>query len=462
MLKLKTKQVLSEEAHTLASSFEMVRFRSNSYMPANYETFEYQDALEPEDTVWVPVNRSLLQRLAAAQFNTLFSTDRELASFDFMVSQSSRFVETGPPAILVRSERGLLKLDQRGQLLPADGQFVPNFIQPVLNEDVAEKDRVFNVLVDWVGGEEEAHSLLYHFATCLAPGYSAVKYVLLLGAGRNGKGLLLKMLLALLGRENVSSISRQFISENNPATVELNGKLLNLIFDGSSNYIKDSGPEKTLTAGEPHAVRMLYDSSSTLVQTNALFVEALNHEPKSKDKSSALQKRLVRFHFGKTFALDRAFEKQMLSPESLGAFLSLLIDHYVVEEDLAEKLALTNQAKELQQEHQLHNSLAMQYLLYLDDNKTGGYMSVVNQGLTELTAEFRSWRLTENDISSWSEQEVLSLFRDVAETARKTVATEKGPRKQRIISELRPDTITTLETLKEIDNAEDDSPLVGD
>ena len=79
----------------------------------------------------------------------------------------------------------------------------------MLNEDVADKDRVFGVITEWLDSEEEAHSLLHHLATALAPGWSAVKYVLLLGEGRNGKSLLMKMLHQMIGWDNVSSVTRQ-------------------------------------------------------------------------------------------------------------------------------------------------------------------------------------------------------------------------------------------------------------
>src|SRR5690606_12859 len=144
------------------------------------------------------------------------------------------------------------------------GDFCPNYVRPMLNENQANKDFVWQTIVTWLGGDEEAaHSLLHHLATSLAPGWSAVRYVILLGEGRNGKGLLLQMLTRLFGAENLSSVSRQEMAARRATIAALNGKLLNVIFDGEMAYIKDSAAEKTLIAGEPLDIELKYENLPT-------------------------------------------------------------------------------------------------------------------------------------------------------------------------------------------------------
>jgi hypothetical protein len=334
ILQLKTKKELAEDAHKLAGSLNLVRYRNVTYIPADYETREIAVPPAPGREIWLPINRDRVRLLARDMFDTLFATDGELSSFDFMVAQNAEYIEDPVQTLLVRTPTGLQELGPDGTLAEPSGSFVPNTLRPMLNTEADTKEKTFAVIAEWLDSEEEAHALLRHLATSLAPGWSAVKYVLLLGEGRNGKSLLLRMLQAVMGKENASSVTRQQISEMSPVVTDLNGKLLNLVFDGQATYLKDSGAEKTLIAGEPFPIRRLYESTPTTVQTSALFVEGLQHEPKSKDKSPALQKRLVRFHFPNVYPMDRAFEKLMLSEERLGAFLSLLIDHFVKEEDL--------------------------------------------------------------------------------------------------------------------------------
>lgn len=450
MLELKTKKQLGDEAHKLAGSLELVRYRNVTYVPADFETRESQVVPPPERTIWLPLNREAVRRLAAHQFDTLFATDSELSSFDFMVAQNAQHKDQAATTLLVRTEAGLRQLSPFGLLEKPTGEFVPNALVPLLNEDQAEKDRVFSVITEWVDSKEEAHALLRHVATSLAPGWSAVKYVLLLGEGRNGKSLFLKMLSAIFGPENISSVTRQHISEANPVVTELNGKLLNLIFDGQAEYLKDSGREKSLIAGEPVPIRRLYESTPTMVQSTALFIEGLNREPKSSDKSAALQKRLVRFLFPHTYPLDLRFEKAMLTEASVGAFLSLLIDHYVCEDELAEKLAPTRRAIELQLEHMYVNSLGLQFLKYLEESDALGVVgTVLGQPLSELVARFQAWRIKENDLGTWAEPDVQALFQPLINTERKGYRNEAGqPRKRRVVTSLKIEATAFLDSLK--------------
>jgi hypothetical protein len=238
------------------------------------------------------------------------------------------------------------------------------------------------------------------------------------------------------------------MSEQSPVVCELNGKLLNVVFDGPSEYLKESAIEKSLVAGEPVPIRRLYESTPTTVQTNALFIEGLNGEPKSKDKSLALQKRLMRFQFPNTYALDHKFEKTMLSDNHLGAFLALLLDHFVDEADVAKALAPTVKSMELQLEHMFVNSLGLQFIKHLDHADPLGADAILGMTMTELAAQFQSWRLKENDLSSWSEPDVAALFQPILNTDRKGVRVEGQPRKVRVVTSFKEEAHAFIETLK--------------
>jgi hypothetical protein len=454
MLELKTKKELSQEAYKLADSFSLVRYRSTTYMPADFETGDSFVTPSAERTIWIPLNRDKIRRQAALHFDTLFASESELSSFDFMVAQNSTQHEGDCRTLLVRTEDGLRELREDGTLHDPSGGFVPNTLVPRLNKSEADKERVFAVIAEWLDSEEEAHSLLRHFATALAPGWSAVKYVLLLGEGRNGKGLLMKMLQSIFGWDSCSNVTRQQIAEQSPVVTELNGKLLNVVFDGQAEYVKDSGMEKTLIAGEVAPIRRLYESTPTPVQTNALFVEGLNHEPKSKDKSSALQKRLVRFAFPNIYALDHKFEKVMLAEDSLGALLSLLIDHYVQEDLVAEMLKPTQRAIALQLEHMFINSLGLQFLKHIEEADPLGTSGLIGLELNELVQRFQSWRIKENDLGNWAEPDVLTLFGPIITTGRKSKRIDGKVLKVRTLATLREEALAFIETLKE--EADDD------
>jgi hypothetical protein len=460
VLELKNKAQLSSEAFKLAQGQNLVRYHEVTYIPVDYETRDHSVPPDTDRTIWLPVNRKGIQRLAAETFSTLFVSDGELAQFDYMVAQHANQVDGQATSLLVRTPKGLRELDPTGTLVEVTGEFRPNALVPMLNEDQAAKDKVFAVMEEWLNSEEEVHSLLRHLATSLAPGWSAVKYVLLLGEGRNGKGLLLRMLSALFGIENISSVTRQAMSEKSPVVTELNGKLLNIIYDGQAEYVKDSGIEKTLVAGEPASIRKLYESTSTVVQTNALFIESLNQEPKTGDKSSALQKRLVRFQFPNIYALNHKFARSMLAEESLGAFMSLLFDHYVEEDDVAAALAPTTRGMELQLEQMYANSIGLQFLRYLEETDALGVAGLVGSGLHEIVQSFQSWRIKENDLGTWAEPDVERVFTPLVITERKSVRVNGKPRKVRVIVALRSEAAAYIASLK--GEATDDTAVVDE
>lgn len=446
MADLKNKTELAEAARVVARSFNLVQRGALTFIPVDWETYSPAPPPSPDSRIWIPFSRDDKQRLATQTQKVLFQSDAELRSFDFMMRQLST-QSMGPMSnVLIKTPQGLRTLNEKGELVTHDGEFTPNYIMPMLNTSALDKKEVLDVITEWVGTEEEARSLLHHLATSLAPGYSAVKYVLLLGEGRNGKSVLLTMLAELFGPENVSNVSRQMMAERSPTCVELNDKLLNVIFDGEMTYIKDSSMEKTLIAGEPGVVRMLYESGTTRVQTNALFIEALNSEPKARDKSSALQKRLVRFRFPNVYPVDKAFSKKMTSDRYLGAFLSLLIDHYVKEEELADKLAPTAGSIELQIEQVWLGSPVLQFIGSLDpasvDKIETGKMFV-----EEFMASFKPWAMTQN-LAERSDADLLTLLKSITVIDWKTRRINKVPTSRQYIKKLRPEAQLAIDQLK--------------
>ena len=461
----KSRDQLADEAFKLAQGHHLVRYHNITYIPADFETLDSLLPPDPDRIIWLPMSQLDVREAASVQFDTLFRTPQETASFEFMVGQCADPVEPDfYRSVLVRTPEGLKELDEHGKLIGPDHTFRPNTVLPMLNEDPDDKAEVFAVFVEWLNSEEDAESLLSHLATCLSPGWAVVRYVLLLGEGRNGKSLALRMVEALFGRANVSNVTRQLMSDQSPAVLDLNGKLVNIVYDGMSEYVKNSGPEKTLTAGEPIGIRRLYESTLTVAQTHALFLEGLNREPKTSDKSMALQKRLVRFHFGNVYDLDRRFERLMLSERILGAFLSLLVDRYVPEQELAVRLAPTRTSMALQLEAMHSNSLALQYLEHINTHDPLGLPGVVGLDMSELAQGFRSWRVQESDITTWTVPDVTALFAPLLKTERRSKREGDKVTKIRVVVALKSE--TTAFFAPEGGEEDDDEPpgeaVVGD
>lgn len=446
----KTESQLVVESETLATSYEYVLFRNQLYAPYDYETGDDSLVPPPGRKCWRPMDARAIQRKARSQFDTLFARDDQLRHFIYKVKQAAIQQDDAPAALLIRTKDGLRVLNKKGQLIEPDGTFIPNTLSPMLNEDPDDKAALLATITDWLGDEqEEVTSLLRHLATALAPHWSAGKYILLIGNGRNGKSVLTSMMQELFGSENCSGITRQMIGKAEPTMHTLNGKLLNLVFDGPSEWIKDSGNEKSLITGEPVILRKLYDNDGTVVQTNALFIESLNKEPKSSDKSSALQERLVRFWLPRRYADDLGFATHMRSERMVGALLSLLIDHYVQEHEVAVMLAPSRRAVELKLEHMEDNSLALQFMIEQDTNHIEGVDWLLDRSFDEVAQAFSSWRLKMGDLKVWDKTAVLDEFRPFVQTDRKSLRVNGQPRRVRYITDFNKETRDALAAFKE-------------
>ena len=101
------------------------------------------------------------------------------------------------------------------------------------------------------------------------------KSFIMLGSGHNGKSVCLDYLSAMLGKENVSHIPLQILSEDKFAAARLESKLANIFSDLEKNELKHTGIIKSLSSGEPIYVQNknqqgfnLYPFSTLIFSTN--------------------------------------------------------------------------------------------------------------------------------------------------------------------------------------------------
>lgn len=367
-----TKGELAANAQQMALVLNAWVYQGIVYTPRDWEDGTSNPA--PDRAVWAELTSDELH-FHADVLGVLFSSKSEFGNYKYMVKQSAQPVRNASPNVLVKYKGDLVHLTDRGIEQRVAGAFVANYIP----HEVIDKgepgyeyvEELFATVAEWVGSEDQAHSLLYHLATALQSSWSAGKYVLLIGDGRNGKGVLLAMFKALLGSRNVSGVTRQHMAASKAIISSLNNKLANIVFDGPQQYVGESGPEKTLTVGEEYEVDLKYENEPFVVVTNALFVEGLNKEPKARDKSHAMNARFVRFYFPNTYADDLIFKGYMLSSRMLDALLTLLWEHWVPQHLLSEKLKATDKSLILQAEHALATSPVMSFIehVYEGDNK---------------------------------------------------------------------------------------------
>ncbi|QFG04927.1 DNA primase [Microbacterium phage PhriedRice] len=467
MPQLVTKPELANLAQAFAVGAGLVKHKGLLYMPVNFATGLPDPNVTADHTVWQLLDDEQIMGMANMISNILFATDSEFRSYKLMLEQFAKY-EKEAYGILVRiGNSHVVRLNDDGTMSPATGDFVPNYLDVPYTGKTDLSDELFKVISEWVGGDENAHSLLYHIATALQPSWSAVRYVLLIGTGRNGKSTLLKMVTALFGNRNISGVKRQDMAVNSTIMTELNGKLLNIVMDGPKAFLGDSSTEKTLIAGEPLALRLLYTNSAFKVQTNALFMEGLQTEPKVADKSGALQARLVRFRFPMEYPLNLEYEAEKLRPESLAAFLHLLIEHWVNKSEVADKLQITADSMDLQMNAVWQMSPILRFLEYTANRDKNFLQDILDKKMLVDTfmLAYRPWLEANGYSKNMEDDYLVTQMNDAFVTDRKTVRIDGKPTSRRYIKSVLRDTANAINTLlagESLEHSNEDQEILSD
>jgi putative DNA primase/helicase len=153
------------------------------------------------------------------------------------------------------------------------------------------------------------------------------KAFMLVGEGSNGKSTLIKVLIALLGRQNCSSKSLQEITGDRFAKAELYGKMANFYPDLPRGKITDSTDFKALTSGDTVSAQKKHQQPFDL-SNYAKLVFSTNQIPPSEDVSYAYMRRWVIIPFNHTFEGDEKDEHllaKLTTPEELSGILNLAL-----------------------------------------------------------------------------------------------------------------------------------------
>ncbi|QKY80361.1 DNA primase [Microbacterium phage Pabst] len=465
MPNLRTPAERADVAATLVKMFDLVEYQGHLYMPVDFLTGQPADG-EGHNTVWKTLDKMAIRFMANNIAGLLFGAPSEEVGFRLMLSQLAKSISDSNGILVRMGTDKVMLLQDDGTFTEPTGEFVANYLDVPYVEDRTLSSQLFDTITEWVGSKEAAVSLLHHLATALQSKWSAVKYVILLGTGRNGKSLLMKMLYSLLGSSNVSKVKRQDMARQSTIITSLNGKLLNIVFDGPKEFIKDSSPEKTLVAGEPLDIELKYENMPFEVRTNALFIEGLQHEPKVSDKSQALQKRLVRFRFPNTYPVDKLFEKKMLDEKMLAAFLQLLLEYWVNEDELDEKLALTAESLDMQMSAVWAMSPVLRFLEHMSFRDRAFLETIRDKKMAvdKFISSYRIW-LESNGYRNMEDDYILQTLNDNFEMKRKTIRPDGKPTTRLCIVSLASDTANAIETLlrgEVLEHADVDADVLKD
>jgi len=200
----------------------------------------------------------------------------------------------------INLQNGMLNIDAC-DLTSHSPDFKSSIQIPLKYDPNAECPDFLNFLKSIFEGNQEIINVIQEiFGYCLSSNTSAQKAFIFYGRGANGKSILSKVLMRLIGEANVSTIPLSEL-EKPFARYQLVGKTLNL---ATENEVSAHGIStthfKAIVGGDPITVEKKFEQSISY-SPNVKMVFSLNTLPKTKDRSYGFQRRLLIIPFNRTF-----------------------------------------------------------------------------------------------------------------------------------------------------------------
>ena len=147
------------------------------------------------------------------------------------------------------------------------------------------------------------------------------KSMILHGSGANGKSVFFEIILALLGRENVSNYSLQSLTNGQGyQRAKLSNKLMNYASEISANM--DSTLFKQMVSGEPIEARLPY-GEPFILEDYAKLIFNTNELPRDVEQNEAFFRRFLILNFDVTIPeteRDPELARKIISSELPGIF----------------------------------------------------------------------------------------------------------------------------------------------
>lgn len=152
------------------------------------------------------------------------------------------------------------------------------------------------------------------------------KALLLYGTGANGKSVIFEIMYALLGKENISSIPLEQLTDvNGYYRATIANKLLN--YASEINGKLDTAIFKQLVSGEPTSARLPYGNPFTITKYAKLAFNC-NELPREVEHTNAYFRRFLILHFDVTIPeaeQDRQLPQKIIKHELSGVFNWVLV-----------------------------------------------------------------------------------------------------------------------------------------
>ncbi|HOY65123.1 MAG TPA: phage/plasmid primase, P4 family, partial [bacterium] len=221
---------------------------------------------------------------------------------------------------LLNLKNGMFSLDDM-TLLSHSPEYSSSIQLAVSYDPTAQCPRWLQFLQEVLPNEEDRMIVQEMFGYCLTTDTHHEAAFILIGQGRNGKSVLIDLLVHIVGAENTSRVQPTEIGKMF-CTIGLKDKLLNVCSDIETHEIVNTGMLKAIISGE--AVEDSFKHKNRVQFTPfAKLVFATNTPPRTTDRTEGFYRRLIFISFPVAIPEERQDKrlKQKLRTETDGIFL---------------------------------------------------------------------------------------------------------------------------------------------
>ena len=201
---------------------------------------------------------------------------------------------------LVNFRNGLLRWREGDRLEPHDPD-VLSTVQLAVNWNPAATCPAFDPFLAGVLASGDVPRIWEAIGYLLMSGNPLHKVFLFYGRGNNGKGVLLRVLIALVGQDSVSSVSLHSLADERFTRISLLGKLANICGDIDATFIERTGLLKQLTGEDLITAEHKFRKPAQFTNW-AVPLFSANDMPSSSDTSWGWLRRWEVFSFPYVFA----------------------------------------------------------------------------------------------------------------------------------------------------------------
>jgi putative DNA primase/helicase len=174
--------------------------------------------------------------------------------------------------------------------------------------------------------DENIAKVIRMMGYCLLPNCKHQKAFMFVGQGSNGKSTLINLIQALIGKDNVSNVSLQGLSERF-AKAQIYQKRINTFADIPNKKITETGIFKMLVSGDSMFVEKKGKDGFSF-NNYAKLIFSANDIPQSDDESDAYYRRWTIIPFRHVFngdSDDKDLLQKITAPEELSGLLNAAI-----------------------------------------------------------------------------------------------------------------------------------------